>query len=154
MDVGCDSTNNIMADKRLFAYKRRTVFLRGRSWFPLWTRKKKAVGINKMCVSWQNNDQWQHYALWEGIWYRGKQEHAKVVRLTSGAQVSIRPLGKFLGQHSNVSPEVSKNKVFTSVIRHASERLRGSLVRLLQVSVLLQQGQWKQHIWHSLWPDL
>ena len=41
---------------RMFAYKRRTVFLKGRGLFPSWTKKKKAMGINRMCVFWQNDD--------------------------------------------------------------------------------------------------
>lgn len=112
--LGRDATNNIMADKRTFTYKRRTVFLKGRGLFPPWTRKKKAVGINKVCVSFGRiTDQWWHYALQEDVWCRGKQgDYSKVMRLKSVAKVSIEPLGKFHGQHSNVSPEVSKNKVF------------------------------------------
>ena len=48
--LGRDSANN-MANKRMFAYKRRLVFLKERGLFPPWTRKKKAVGTDKMCVS-------------------------------------------------------------------------------------------------------
>lgn len=49
------------------------------------------------------------------------KENTSRLRLTSVANVSIGPLGKFHGQHSNVSPEVSKNHIFTPVIRQASE---------------------------------
>lgn len=114
MAVGHDPTNNIMADKRTSTYKRRTVFLKGRGLFPGRTRERKAVGINKMCVSFGRitSQRW-HYALLADIGCCGKQgEFSKVMRLESVAKVSIDPLGKFYRHHSKVSPEVSKNKVF------------------------------------------
>ena len=49
------------------------------------------------------------------------KENTSQLRLTSVANVSVGPLGKFHGQHSNVNPEVSKNSVFIPVIRQASE---------------------------------
>lgn len=117
--VGHDSANNMTADKRTHPYKRRTVFLQGRGLFPGRTRKRKAVGINKMSVSFGRitGQRWP-YALSEGIWCCGKQgEFSKVMRLKSVAKVSIDPLGRFHRQHSKVSPEISKNKVFKPGIR-------------------------------------
>ena len=54
MDVGHDSTSNITA---VVCLQRRAVFLKGRDLSPSWTKKKKAMGINRMCVFWQNDDQ-------------------------------------------------------------------------------------------------
>lgn len=120
VELGCDSTNNIMADKQMFAYKRRTVFLKGRGLFPPWIRKKKVVGIKMYVYFGCIIGQGWHYTLQEGIWCCGKQgEYSMVMRLKSVANVSIKPLGKFHRQHSNVSPEVYKNKVFKPVIRRA-----------------------------------
>lgn len=108
----------------MFADKRMTVFLKGRGSFPPWTRKKRAVGINKMCVSLGRiTGRWWHYALWGRVFgpLESKQnEYSKVMRLTSVANDGIELLGKFHGCQSNVSSEVSKNKILQSLDMHHS----------------------------------
>lgn len=47
MNVGHDSTNNIMTDVCL---QKRTVFLKGRGLFPSWTKKRK-LWASTGCVS-------------------------------------------------------------------------------------------------------
>lgn len=55
-------------DNRMSADKRRTVFLKGRCLFPPWTRKKRTVGINTMCVSFGRvTGRWWPYTSWEGV---------------------------------------------------------------------------------------
>lgn len=119
VNVGHDSTNNIMADVCL---QKEDCLPKRKRFIPIMDKEKESYGHQQdvcLLAEWRSM---MAVCSVGGYWYGGKQrEHFTVMRLTSVANVSFGPLGKFHGQHSNVNPEVSKNNVFIPVIRQASE---------------------------------
>lgn len=90
---------------------------------PTRDKKKENSGHQQnVSIFWQNNRSVMALCFVGGylvLWNQG--EYFNVMKLKSVANVSIKHLGKFHGQHSNVSPKVSKKKAFKLVIRHASK---------------------------------
>lgn len=158
MDVDHDSTNNIMADVCL---QKEDCLPKRKRFVPIMDEEKESYGHQQdvcLLAEWRSM-----MALCSvgGYWYGGKQrEHFTVMRLTSVANVSIEPLGKFHGQHSNVNTEVSKNNVFIPDIRQASELcwvgvgadVQAVCPQVLAVGCRCSRDRWRQKIWHSLQP--
>lgn len=117
MAVGHDSANNIMADKRTFRLQKKDCLPKRKRFIPSKDKEKEGRGV---CVFWQNSRSTMALCSVGGhLMCRKQGEFSKVMRLKCVANVSKEPVGRFHGQHSKVSPEDSKNKVFEPVVRHA-----------------------------------
>lgn len=106
----------------MFAYKRRTVFLKGKRFIPIMDKERK-LWASTGCVSFGRMTIDDGSILCgEAIgMVESKREHFTVMRLTSVANVSIGPLGQISWATLKCQPWFPRTTLSIPVIRQASE---------------------------------